>query len=713
MDGQDTLTRDAIGDVIAAHAARAPDAAAILSRGCAPLTYSDLQARVLETRAHLNGHGIGRGDRVALILGDRRVALVAYLAVVSSAVAVPVNPDATLFEIEGLLRQLKVDAVMATEDLAEVAGLARRLGLPVFVASSRPGGPAGDFALSGGVPGPAARPGAADAADIACIQATSGTTGQAKAVRQSHGVLLFRAERDRLILRLSPDDVTINFRPPHLSGPLNIGLLASIVAGGAVVAPEAFDADAILDDLAAFGITWFTGGPAHHRALLEAAPRHADAIGKNRLRFVRSAGYALPADLEAAIEATFGVPCIQKYGSSEAGLVSCNPLPPGTRRAGSCGRPVDCEVTIRAEDGTELPPGETGEIWVRGPGVFEGYEDPEMTRAAFAGDWFRTGDLGRTDAEGHVWIAGRKSEVINRGGQKIAPQEVEAAFMGLPGVAEALCFPIPHPTLGATAGLAIVPVTDGPAPDVEALRALAADRLARFKIPERIVVTDAIPRGPTGKPLRREAAVALRLTVEEEGRAPADLLEAIWCETLDTGRVHDAQHFTQAGGDSLRALRLHLRIEEAFGVSLPDDTLFGPGATLAGLRASIAAARAAGPAPARALPRMQGPAGGGPAAHLEPGAHLVDLPDLSRRGALQLGLRAPLPRPLRRHCDAAGGGPPRPTPRGAPRDLPRPAGRAGAGVPAGADRPPSRHEPSRRERSGGGRGGQCARPAAL
>ena len=119
---------------------------------------------------------------------------------------------------------------------------------------------------------------------------------------------------------------------------------------------------------------------------------------------------------------------------------------------------IDCEVTVRDDEGAEVPAGEVGEIWVRGPGVFDGYEDAEMTRAAFAGDWFRTGDLGRIDGDGYLSIAGRKSEVINRGGQKIAPEEVEEAFAAFPGVAAALCFPIPHPTLGATAGLALVPV---------------------------------------------------------------------------------------------------------------------------------------------------------------------------------------------------------------------------------------------------------------
>ena len=210
----------------------------------------------------------------------------------------------------------------------------------MFVAAAIPGGAAGDFALSGGVRGPAALPGAAEAGDLACLQATSGTTGRAKAVRLGHGLLLWRAARDRRVLGLTDRDVTINFRPPHLSGPLNIGLLATIASGGAVVVPAAFDADEILEDLAAFGVTWFTGGPAHHRAILEAAPRHPDALRASRLRFVRSAGYALPADLEAAIEAAFGVPCIQKYGSSEAGLISSNPLPPGAA-AGRELRPRD------------------------------------------------------------------------------------------------------------------------------------------------------------------------------------------------------------------------------------------------------------------------------------------------------------------------------------------------------------------------------------
>ncbi len=598
-----------VSDVIGQIALESPGAPALQARGSSAATYEFIVSLIDETRSFLNARGIGRGDRVAVLVSDPARAMATYLGVMNSAVAVPMSPKSTELELVSAFKDLNLAAVVLSEDLEQIASTASKAALPVFWAMQIPN-VTGGFQLSGGPKNPNSKGARIRDTDIACIQTSSGSTGQAKATLQSHEVLVYRSERDRHILNLGRDDVMINFRPPYLSGPLNIGLLGTVCSGGSVVVPYQFVADDFFGDLLEFGATWYTGGPAYHRAILECVTSHPEALASHKLRFIRSAGYVLPEDLQQKLEATFGVPCIQKYGSSEAGLVSCNPLPPRKRKAGACGPVVGCEVRIVSEDETDLPANEVGEIWVRGPGVFSGYDDDLLTKASFSGDWFKTGDLGTVDEDGYLSISGRKNEIINRGGQKIAPQEVEDVYAALPGVADVMCFPIPHETLGATAGLAII-ARDCAKADTEELRNLAAKSLSRFKQPETIVIVDSLPRGPTGKPLRKQAAEFFKLncagkSVGELGRSPKDRLEQIWCDTLKIETVHEHENFTLLGGDSLRAMRLVLRIEREFNVSLPPEVIYGKGATLSGLRASIAQAQTNG-AKRRVLPKRSDP----------------------------------------------------------------------------------------------------------
>lgn len=592
-----------IGALIAERAAEAPESPVLLSRDAPPLTSAALLGLVERTRAHLNAHGLGRGDRIALILPDHAVAQAAYLAVTPSAPAVPLNPKLTRPELEDLCRLTRVRAVLTAQDAPDVIAMAEGLGLPALRAHPTPERGTGAFRLSGGTPGQPARPGASDAQDWACVLTSSGTTGRPKVIPQRHGLVLDRLGVDVDILQLNARDVTANLRPPYLAGPLNIGLLASVYAGGAVVVPPGFDADSFFADLIDFGLTWYTGGPAYHQAILDAAPDNGDALARHRLRFLRSSGYALEVPLQVALEALFGVPCVQKYGSSEAGLITCNPLPPGRRKPGSSGPVQGCEVRILGADGVDAAPGAPGEILVRGPKVFEGYDDPAMNRTAFVEGWFRTGDLGAFDAEGYLTITGRATEIINRGGQKIAPSEVESAFRALPGVADALCFPVPHATLGQTSAIALIAQAGAHVQEAE-LRRRAGEHLARFKVPEVILFTQGFPRGPTGKPLRREAASHFGLTalpVEDTAdlHPPRDLLEELWCRVLRIDQLHDDMHFTRAGGDSIRAIRLLLEVERNFNVTLPEETLYSAGATLSGLRNQIAVA---GQSPAASAP---------------------------------------------------------------------------------------------------------------
>ncbi len=287
--------------------------------------------------------------------------------------------------------------------------------------------------------------------------------------------------------------------------------------------------DEFFRDIVEFGVTWYTGGPAHHRAILDRLDQNREAVSRSKLRFVRSAGYALSAELQENIEASLGVPCIQKYGSSEAGPISCNPMPPGLRKPGTTGLVQDCEVRLVDSDGNET---REGEIIVKGAGVFSGYDDEALNREAFMGDWFRTGDVGYFDESGYLVISGRLKEIINKGGQKISPQEVEGAFLAHPGVSDALCFPIPHRTLGQTAGLAIVPAADH-APSLMELREFAAGRLAGYKIPALIIQTEKIPEAISGKRSRALAAELFQ-SFAVAGR-PAGVFRRAWQASLQAG----------------------------------------------------------------------------------------------------------------------------------------------------------------------------------
>jgi acyl-CoA synthetase (AMP-forming)/AMP-acid ligase II len=251
-----------------------------------------------------------------------------------------------------------------------------------------------------------------------------------------------------------------------------------------------------------------------HQLILGRASRDASALRDARLRFVRSSSSSLPPTVLEGLEAAFDAPAIEAYGMTEAShQVASNPLPPGQRRPGSVGFGVGVEVAILDGDGALLPPGATGEVGIRGPNVMSGYfENPDANATAFTGGWFRTGDQGFLDADGYLVLTGRIKELINRGGEKIAPREVEEVLLQHPAVREAACFPVPHGTLGEDVAAAVV--LDGALSDRE-LRAFASGYLADFKVPRTVVVVEALPVGPTGK-------VQRLLLAKQLGLAPGD-----------------------------------------------------------------------------------------------------------------------------------------------------------------------------------------------
>ena len=495
-----------IPDLLAAGADEAP--ALKGTHGVAD--YAGLRATVARLAGQLRAIGVGPGDRVALALPNGPAMAAAFLAAASAAVAAPLNPRYRAGELRRAFAELGVRAVVAAPDAADVpdAPGVRRLAIA---------GEGIDLALTGGgvplAPVPLAPP-APDA--VALVLQTSGTTARPKTVPLTHANLAASAASVARSLALAPDDCGLLAMPLfHIHG-LVAGLLAPLAVGGTVACAGDFNAFRFVDWLDEFRPSWYTAVPTMHQLILARAARHADALARARLRFVRSSSAPLPPVVLERIEAAFRAPMIEAYGMTEAShQMAAQPLPPGARKPGSVGRPAGVDLVVLDPDGAELPAGERGEIAVRGPGVTAGYEaNPEANAAAFTADgWFRTGDEGYLDADGYLFLTGRLKELINRGGEKIAPREVEEVILRHPAVRQAVCFALPHATLGEEVAAAVVRAdgAEAAALDEAAVRDLCAERLAPFKVPRAVVFVEEIPVGPTGKLQRLGLAERLGL----------------------------------------------------------------------------------------------------------------------------------------------------------------------------------------------------------
>ena len=448
----------------------------------------------------LNAQGIGRGNRVALVLPNGPMAATAFLAVACCASAAPLNPAYKEAEFEFYLADLRPSAIMVVADEAgPVRAVAARLGIPLIFIHPNANGAAGTFTLDFAhvARTDAASPGAAQPSDEALVLHTSGTTARPKIVPLSQANLAASAHHIGTSLALGPDDVCLNIMPLfHIHG-LVAACLASLAAQGGVSCTPGFNAFKFFTWFDEVRPCWFTAVPTMHQAILLRA--RGDQAVPSQLRFIRSSSASLPPQVMAALEARFGCPVIEAYGMTEAAhQMASNRLPPGVRKPGSVGVAAGPEIAIWSENGL-LPADQAGEVVIRGPNVTAGYADnPQANAGAFIDGWFRTGDEGRIDAEGYLFLTGRLKEMINRGGEKISPLEIDIALLDHPAVAEACCFAIPHAVLGEEVG-AVVVLREGMVVSVQDLRDFVAERLVTFKVPRQIVINEAIPKGATGK----------------------------------------------------------------------------------------------------------------------------------------------------------------------------------------------------------------------
>jgi acyl-CoA synthetase (AMP-forming)/AMP-acid ligase II len=475
------------------------------------LTYGALRELARKTVATLNGIGIGRNDRVAIVLPNGPEMAASFVAIACAATTAPLNPAYREDEFSFYIEDLRAKALVVlkgTDTPARAA--ADKLGVPIL--ELIPGAAAGDFTLEGGTPGNAAKPGMAEEDDVALVLHTSGTTARPKIVPLTHGNVCASARHIGASLSLTPGDACLNVMPLfHIHG-LIAAVLSSLGAGGAVVCTPGFDALRFFRWMDEEKPTWFTAVPTMHQAILSRAERNREIIERVKLRFIRSSSASLPGPVMEQIEATFGCPLVESYGMTEASHQMCsNPLE-GPRKPGKVGRAAGPEVAIMDDEGKILPQGGIGEVVIRGPNVTKGYEaNPEANAKAFTNGWFRTGDQGMFDEDGFLMLTGRLKELINRGGEKLSPLEVDGVLSAHPSVAQVLCFAIPHPKLGEEVGAAVV-LREGCDCTERELRDFCAKSLADFKVPRKVVFVPEIPKGATGKLMRIGLAEKLGIT---------------------------------------------------------------------------------------------------------------------------------------------------------------------------------------------------------
>ena len=493
-----------LADLLSAGAPGRP--AVILPDDNAVTTYGDLAGQVEALAAALRGSGLRPGQAVGIALPNGLECLAVFLAVARARlVAAPLNPAYKAEEFRFYLEDLDARVVVAPAGAHPVREAARDLNLPVWTADRDA---AGRIRLEGEGIAPAAA-GSAEPPrpdDVALFLHTSGTTSRPKGVPLTHANLTASVRNIAAHYRLGPADTGLVVMPLfHVHGLIG-ATLSPLFAGGTVVVPSRFSAQAFWPAVRAHRVNWYSAVPTVHQILLA----RADADGapaRSDFRFIRSCSSALAPATMAQLESRFGAPVLEAYAMTEAAhQMTSNPLPPGARKPGSVGRGADVDVAIMDEAGTLLPASAPGEVVVRGPNVTRGYHNnPQANTEAFTHGWFRTGDRGVMDAEGYVTLIGRIKELINRGGEKISPLEVDAVLLAHAAVAEAATFGAPDAKYGEEVHAAVVLKGEATA---EELQAHCRDRLADFKVPKVVHLVKELPKGPTGKVQRRFMAAA-------------------------------------------------------------------------------------------------------------------------------------------------------------------------------------------------------------
>lgn len=568
-----------VGGLLDFYARKTPAAPALLAPSRPPLNYGELAARTGHLVGTLRGLGIGPADRLAVALPRGADSALALIAVASACACIPVNPDLTADELQRYFSELKLTALVTRADTNSASrDAARALDLAVIDFVPGPQHDLGGCEFVGPTIGPANASGVSRGDEDAFILLTSGTAARPKMVPLTHRNVCLSACNAGRVLSLTSRDRLLNVLPLFHAHGLISGLLTALAAGSSVVCTNGFDAASFFGWMRELQPTWYTAVPTIHRALLTAAEADPDRARSSSLRVIRSASASLAPAILAGLEATFGVPVLETYGMTEAASqIAANPFE--LRKIGSVGRAAGPEIAIMDEAGRMCASGAHGEIMLRGPNMSRGYyNDEAATQAAFRSGWFRTGDLGYLDTDGYLFIVGRIKDVINRGGQKISPLEVEEVLLSHPAVLEAGVFAIPHQKLGENVA-AVVVLRPNSAATSDQLRQFVRKRLAAYKVPSLIRGVAALPKGASGK-VKRNALAELIATVDDGGetRLPRTALETqlagLWANLLELPQVGVDQDVFALGADSLAVTQMRSRLRERFDVDFSFEDIF-------------------------------------------------------------------------------------------------------------------------------------------
>ncbi len=607
-----------LADLLRYHAECCPQQAALAGAHQPPMTYASLFSQTRSVVSHLHALGLGRGDRIAVVLPNGPEMAAAFLGIAVGATCAPLNPAYRASEFEYYLSDLGAKALIVQAGAeTPAAAAAQAQGIPILRLLPVPDGCAGSFVLQAegaSLASAGTNPTWSGPDDAALVLHTSGTTARPKIVPLTQANLCTSAQNIARCLNLTSEDLCLNVMPLfHIHGLVG-ALLASLTAGAEIECSPGFSAPDFFPWLARVRPTWYTAVPTMHQAILARAAQQGlipeDLRREGRLRLVRSSSAALPPPVMAGLETLFSVPVLEAYGMTEAAhQMASSPLPPRPRKPGSVGLAAGPDMAIMDAAGRLCPQEIVGEVVIRGASVMSGYGgDFDINAAAWIDGWFRTGDQGYFDGDGYLFLTGRLKELINRGGEKISPREIDEALLEHPAVAQAVTFAAPHPRLGEEIMAAVVlrpeQAGDGGKKWERELREFVAARLSDFKVPSRILLLDEIPKGPTGKVQRIGLAQVLGVSssadsepmpAREEASGPQTLLEArviaLCREVLLREEISRHDNFFQIGGDSLLAARLLARLEHAQAVSLSLVRLFET-PTPAGLAQAVEEAQA-------------------------------------------------------------------------------------------------------------------------
>lgn len=572
-----------ISDAIQLQATLQPDLPAIVCAGLLAFSFRELNTKIRQIGDELRAAGIGASSRVGVVLPFGPEAAVIAVAVSAHAIGFPLNPALSSTEFEFELKRADLDAVVLPGWIElPAAAPARAHSIGVFRASRAIHSLTEiDLEPVAKVPSVRQRSGVPSSRSVSVIQMSSGSTGAPKLILITHANLFDIAGKMRTWFGLSASDRCACILPIYSGFGFKIALVAPLLIGGSIILPKKQKPEDVAAWTSDLHPTWFVATPTYLHAALDKLRSGPGGKLVHSLRFFASTSAYLPEAVRTGLETILGIPGLEFYGLREAGIVAANPAPPAKRKPGSVGL-ISPDVAILNDDGDILPRGTAGAVAVRGQGVTPGYiealpsgSDSLSQSNLSQNKWSLTGDLGIVDADGFLSIVGRKKDIINRGGEKIAPSEIEKALLLHPAVREAVAFGVPHPRLGENVSAAVVLKPETEATSSE-FQEFLTEHLASFKVPQRVYLVRTLPRTGNGKvrtsELREYFSNRVRQIAPPEGDLEVLIVE-IWERVLGRTDIGVDENFFELGGDSLLAAEMIVEVETLIRRQIPRSAL--------------------------------------------------------------------------------------------------------------------------------------------